>query len=133
MEVEMQRYAVYRFYLFVGMIIIPAMLWVSPSDAVVVKQGAKTVLVDRTGERWDISQAVSIGYDPARFEFGIGRYAFQALDDSHWVPDTSSLSSRMRVIGIAGDGNAHAYSVRKLTRHEIANTFLGEHAIVAGY
>ncbi len=101
--------------------------------AAVVKQGLKTFLVDRTGERWDITQAVSIGFDPNQFEFGIGRYAFNPLDDSHWHADSTHHSAEMRVIGVAADGDAHAYSVRKLSYHETANTFLGSKAIVAGY
>ena len=89
--------------------------------------------MDRTGERWDITQAVSIGFDPAQFEFGIGRHAFNPLDDTHWQPGSAPNASGMRIIGIAGDGDAHAYSVDKLRYHETANTYLGSAAIVAGY
>ncbi len=31
------------------------------------------------------------------------------------------------------EGSAHAYSVRKLSRHEIANTIIGGRPIAAGY
>jgi len=107
----------------------------SSAAAEVIKEGDKTYLVDQTGERWDISQAVSIGYDPYQFEFGIGRHAFQTLDDRHWnsTTDHPSASKGMRVIGVAGDGDVHAYSVGKLRHHEIANTYLGSQAIVTGY
>jgi hypothetical protein len=101
--------------------------------ATVVKDGQETFLVDRTGERWDITQAVSIGFDPDGFEFGIGRYAFNPLDDSHWQDASAGTRSTMRVIGVADGDDAHAYSVRKLSHHETANTFLGDKAIVAGY
>lgn len=101
--------------------------------AEVVKDGKTTFLVDRTGDRWDITQAVSIGFDPDRFEFGIGRYAFNPLDDNHWQDDSTHNDAGMRVIGVAADGEAHAYAVRKLSYHETANTFLGSKAIVAGY
>lgn len=101
--------------------------------ATVLKEGDKTYLVDQTGERWDITQAVSIGFDPDLFEFGIGRYAFEPLDDTNWENGSVKPSSEMRIIGIAGFGDAHAYSVRKLRHHETANTFLGPEAIVAGY
>ena len=99
----------------------------------VLKEGGQTYLVDRTGERWDITQAVSIGFDPDHFEFGIGRHAFNPLDDNHWQSSSTQNGSRMRVIGVAGNGDAHAYSVNKLRYHETANTFLGSEAIVAGY
>ena len=103
------------------------------AEAVVIKEGNNTYLVDRTGERWDITQAVSIGYDPDKFEFGIGRDAFEPLDGTHLKSGSKKYSSGMRVIGVAGDGDAHAYSVQKLSNHETANTFLGSKAIVAGY
>jgi hypothetical protein len=99
----------------------------------VVKEGDKTYLVDQTGERWDISQAVSIGYDPFGFEFGIGRYAFQPLDDRHWDHRIENAPPAMRIIGVARNEQAHAYSIEKLRYHETANTFLGSQAIVAGY
>ncbi len=101
--------------------------------AAVLKEGGQTYLVDRTGERWDITQAVSIGFDPDHFEFGIGRHAFNPLGDADWEPGLKQNGSGMRIIGVAGNGDAHAYSVNKLRYHETANTFLGSEAIVAGY
>ena len=103
------------------------------ASAAVLKKAGQTFLVDRTGERWDITQAVSIGFDPAHFEFGIGRHAFNPLDDTHWEPGLKQNGSGMRIIGVAGNGDAHAYSVNKLRYHETANTFLGSEAIVTGY
>ena len=103
------------------------------AEAAVVKKGDRTYLVDRTGELWDISQAVSIGYDANKFEYGIGRHAFQPLDNSHWNAKSKDTASGIRIIGVAGNGDAHAYSVGKLRYHETANTMLGTQAIVAGY
>ena len=103
------------------------------ASAAVLKEGGQTYLLDRTGERWDITQAVSIGFDPDHFEFGIGRHAFNPLGDADWEPGLKQNGSKMRVIGVAGNGDAHAYSVNKLRYHETANTFLGSAAIVAGY
>ncbi len=120
------------FQTFLGVCLILVFL-VPPTLAAVVKDGRKTYLVDRTGERWDISQAVSLGFDPRYFEFGIGRHAFNPLDDTDWQPGSKPPASGMRIIGVAGNGDAHAYSVRRLRHHETANTFLGSEAIVAGY
>ena len=89
--------------------------------------------MDRTCERWDITQAVSVGFDPTHFEFGIGRHAFNPLDDTHWQSGSKQNTSGMRVIGVAGNGDVHAYSVNTLRSHETANTFLGSEAIVTGY
>ena len=99
----------------------------------VVEEGGHTYLIDRTGERWDITQARSIGFDPYGFEFGIGRNAFRPLNDSDWQTDTKGHRPGMSIIGISGDGASHAYSVEKLSYHETANTLLGDSAIVVGY
>lgn len=109
------------------------LLIASPAASSVLKDGDKIYIVDRTGERWDITQAVSIGYDPNNFEFGIGRDAFQTLDERHWTIKPGHTNPAMRVIGVAENGDVHAYSVGKLRHHETANTTLGSHAIVAGY
>ena len=97
------------------------------------KEGGETYIVDRTGEKWDITQAVSIGFNPHKFEFGIGRNAFEPLDESDWQSDSDNSPSKQRIIGVARNGDAHAYSVNRLRYHETANTFLGEEAVVAGY
>jgi hypothetical protein len=34
----------------------------------VLKENKRTFLIDRAGEKWDITQAVSIGFDPKRFQ-----------------------------------------------------------------
>ncbi len=99
----------------------------------VTSEGNKTYIVDRTGEKWDVTQAKSIGFDPHGFQYGIGRNAFATLDDSH-LKDKVSFSSRdYRVIGIANSSEAQAYSVSKLRNHEIANTTLGSKPITVGY
>jgi hypothetical protein len=103
------------------------------AEAAVFKEDNKIFLMDRTGERWDITQAVSMGFNPDRFEFGIGRDAFYPLDETHWKAGSKQGDSKMRIIGIAGDGHAHAYSVNTLRHHETANTFLDSDAIVAAY
>jgi hypothetical protein len=96
------------------------------------KEGEEHI-TDRTGERWDVSQAVQLGFHPDRFQYGIGRHAFTTLDDSDLSSDTSSVPAFERVIGVASEGAAHAYSVSKLRRHEIANTNLGDAPIAVGY
>lgn len=128
MKITVMRIFIGRF----GACLILALL-APHASAAVLQEGGQTYLVDRTGERWDITQAVSIGFDPDHFEFGIGRHAFNPLDETHWQPGSKQNASGMRVIGVAGNGDAHAYSVNTLSYHETANTFLGSDAIVAGY
>ncbi len=106
---------------------------VQPSLSRVDKEDGKTYLIDRTGERWDITQAVAIGFNPNSFEFGIGRNAILPLDDSSLRKDSTFGDTGARVIGVENGNDAHAYVVRRLIRHEIANTQLGENPIAAAY
>jgi hypothetical protein len=58
----------------------------------VVYEGEDVFLVDRTGEQWKITQAVSIGFHPRGFQFGIGRDAIRPLDASSLCGDQSAVS-----------------------------------------
>ncbi len=99
----------------------------------VIEEKGKTYIVDWHGERWDITQAVSIGFEPHRFQHGIGRNAFTPLDDSQFSKDNSGVRFDERVIGITEGEHANAYSVSKLWRHEVANSFIGDRPIAAAY
>lgn len=101
--------------------------------ATVHEENGKTFIVDQKGERWEITQALSQGFSPEGFQFGIGRDAIRPLDDQHLGAKGTKLPGQSRVIGISGEKSAHAYSVRRLTRHEIANTRLGDIPIAAAY
>lgn len=104
-----------------------------PNPAVTGENDGKVYITDRTGEKWDISQAVNIGFSAKRFQHGIGRWAFKTLDDSHLSDDTKGAPGRLRVIGVAGETENQAYSVRKLSWHEIANTNIDGKPIAVGY
>lgn len=106
---------------------------VQPSHSWVEKEDGKTYLIDRTGERWDITQAAGLGFNPRNFEFGIGRNTIRPLDDTSLMDGTKFKDSGARVIGVENGDDAHAYVVRRLTRHEIANTQLGQEPIAAAY
>jgi hypothetical protein len=99
----------------------------------VLREADKIYMVDQTGERWDVTQAKSIGFDPHRFQYGIGREAFVPLDESYLSDNTFFVSRDLRVIGVTGGTEAHAYSVPKLRRHEIANTTIDSKPITVGY
>jgi hypothetical protein len=99
----------------------------------IVQDGEKTYIVDLHGERWDITQARSVGFEPERFQHGIGRHAFTPLDDSYLSEDTSGMDDHHRVIGISDGKAANAYSVSRLWRHETANGFLGGQPVTAAY
>jgi len=101
--------------------------------AKIIEDQGRTFLIDQTGERWDITQAVSIGFEPRDFEFGIGRNAFRPLSESDWSNRGAPNFPDSRVIGVSEGDEAHAYAVSKLSRHEIANTMLASEPVAAGY
>ena len=99
----------------------------------VIHDGDSTYIVDRHGERWDVTQARSIGFMPERFQHGIGRNAFTPLDDSSLKDHSPTVSKSLRVIGISDGKEARAYSVPRLYRHEVANSSIGDKPIAAAY
>ncbi len=105
----------------------------SSSAAWVVREDERVFIEDRTGERWDVTKARQLGFVPHKFQYGIGKNAFTPLHDDDFTNDLPQESSQARIIGIALDGEAHAYSVQRLRRHEIANTTLAGKPITAGY
>ena len=70
--------------------LMPILLGFSFSKA--IQEGDKSYIVDLHGERWDVTQAKSIGFDPQRFRHGIGRNAFTPLDDSDLKEQSPDLS-----------------------------------------
>ena len=110
-----------------------SLVLIQSAVADVIEDNGHTYLIDQTGERWDITQARSIGFEPRDFEFGIGRHAFRPLNESDWSTGVGNNAPNFRVIGVADGDEAHAYSVPKLSHHEIANTMLASNPIITGY
>ena len=103
------------------------------SLAGVIQKDGKTFIRDRTGEKWDITQAVSIGFNPNEFEFGLGRNAFSPLDDSLLQDATKSIPQRLRILGVSGENETKAFAINKLRGHEIANSRIDDKPIAAVY
>jgi hypothetical protein len=106
---------------------------VEPVAAFVILKGQKVYIEDQDGERWDVTQAKTLGFKPERFQYGIGRNAFTPLDDSSLSDDSSTVIRNPRVIGITDGTEARAYAIPKLRYHEIANTRIGAKPVAAGY
>lgn len=99
----------------------------------VKKQNGSIYIQDRTGEEWNITEAVSVGFEPDKFQYGIGRNAFTPLDDTRLSSDDAFVSLNLRVIGVSQGDEARAYSVPKLSWHEIANSIIADVPIAVGY
>ena len=103
------------------------------SSSVVMKEDERIYIVDRTGQRWDITQAVSLGFDPDGFDFGLGKNAFTPLDDSLLTHNTADVPSSARVIGVADGSGAKAYTISRLMGHEISNSTIGKEPVAVSF
>lgn len=101
--------------------------------ASVVRASGKTYIQDQRGERWDITQAQTLGFDPGGFRYGIGRNAFTPLTDARVRKEDKGLPGRLRVIGVVQGEEKRAYSVPRLGGHEVANSTLGGKEIAVAY
>jgi len=101
--------------------------------ASVLREEGRIYIRDQRGERWDITQAESLGFDPERFQYGIGRDAFIPLDDTRVRTGSAGAPDSLRVIGVVEGDKARAYSVPTLTGHEVANSTLGGREIAVAY
>ena len=111
-----------------------ALIFVSISSAAfVLRKGGKIYIKDQKGERWNVTQAKTLGFRPEWFQYGIGKNAFTPLNDSYLSDSGSSNFQNPRVIGIADGTEAQAYAVPKLRYHEIANTQINDKKIAVGY
>jgi hypothetical protein len=121
------------FYFF--MIILGVISWMADNRAFsrVIRDEGKAYIVDTTGERWDVTQAESIGFKPERFQFGLGRNAFTPLDDSYLSDDIGYVPQNLRVLGVVENLQAQAYSIPRLRGHEIANSTIGSKPIAVGF
>ena len=99
----------------------------------VLREGDKTYIVDRTGFKWDVTQAETLGFKAERFQYGIGKNAFTPLDDTYLSDDSTDVSKNLRVIGVKDGSFFQAYSVSRLSHHEISNSNLGSEPIAVGY
>ncbi|MFO8086135.1 MAG: hypothetical protein R6U27_17645 [Desulfobacterales bacterium] len=120
-------------FITIALLFFSGLVLLSAANSYVLHEADRTYIIDRNGEKWDITQAKALGFEPRHFRFGLGRHAFSPLDKSHWQSGKFGGPSNLRVIGVSEGKYAHAYSVQKLSHHETANTMLGNKAIVAAY
>lgn len=117
------------------MIILIVTSWMADNRASsrVIREVGKTYIVDATGERWDVTQAESIGFKPEGFQFGLGRDAFTPLDDTFLSDDIGHVPENLRVLGVVKNSRAQAYSIPRLRGHETANSTIGSKPIAVGF
>lgn len=108
----------------------------------IVKKDGKTWLLamgnpsSDSAEWFDVTDAL---IDPRQFNHGIGKDRIASIDAPEFTtmddPDINEkmrISNRMPVIGVEIDGEARAYPIRTMSKHELVNDTFGEaHVTVA--
>lgn len=122
-----------RFLVILYVILLFAVIPAAAGAAKVIREEGRIFIVDQLGERWDVTQAVSLGFEPQGFQFGVGKSAFTTLDDTHLKDTPRASGDGTRVIGITDGKEAKAYSVDKMRYHEVANTSIGGDPVAAAY
>ena len=105
----------------------------SPGPVEISHDRGRVTITDQRGERWDITEAAALGFQPEKFRYGIGRHAFAVLDDSHLQQSIHGPAAGTRILGIADGREARAFSLTKMTEHEIVNSTLDGRPLAATY
>ena len=103
------------------------------SAAFVERRGGRVWIVDRMGEKWEVTEAEKQGFVPGDFQYGIGKDAIVPLGEVAFSETREGPSGVNRVIGFAAGEASKAVSVEKLVRHEILNTEIGGTPVAAAY
>ena len=90
------------------------------------------------GEFFDVTDAP---IEPDEYQFGIGKDTIPAIDDPMFVPigDARSLledyyiSDESEVIGYVHNGQAKAYPIHIMNRHELVNDTVGGKPVTVGW
>lgn len=113
-----------------------------PHNRPIVKKDGKTLLWAKgdpksdDAEWFDVTDAL---IDPRNFQYGIGKDRIPSIDNPVFVkPDdaraaAARISDTTRVFGYAAEGEAKAYPISIMDRHEIVNDKFGEKPIAIGW
>ncbi len=102
------------------------------------EQGNRKTIVDRTGKEWDVSHAfLKYQMKPDKFQFGLGPNAIRPiLNPRHLQPGQSGYPADARnflILGTSLEGETRAYSIDKLSFHEVADEKFGNVHVAVAY
>ena len=104
----------------------------------VIEEGDRIFIMDATGKRWDVTHAVqNYGFDASRFEHGLGPNAITPINNPRMIspgqegyPDQNQTFT---ILGTSLNGDARAYPLDVLIRHEMANEKFGPQHVAVAY
>lgn len=95
-------------------------------------------ITDKTGKSWDITDAVQIhGMDAEKFTAGFGPDAIQPINEpamiEHGDKRYPGADEEFSVIGFALEGEARAYRISDLNKHEVVNEEIEGHKLLVAW
>ncbi len=92
---------------------------------------------EETGAQWfDVTDST---IDPREFQYGIGKDSIPAIDRPAFVRlddprlTAHEIKPETQIIGYVHNGQAKAYPLDLLNRHELVNDFVGGRPVTVGY
>lgn len=103
----------------------------------VVNQDDKVIITDQTGTDWDITHAVKeYSMNPDRFQYGLGVGAIIPINNPQFYsPGDAGYPSNDYtgiVVGVKINGDARAYPITVISRHEAVNDRIGDNYFLVG-
>jgi len=116
----------------------PSGLTASDSSGNAFTVAEAVFITDRTGRKWDITHAVvRYNLEKGNFNYGLGPDAIQPVNSPDFLsPQDNGYpadDSGERVIGIEIEGDARAYPITPLSRHEVVNDYVGQSHVAVTY
>ena len=106
------------------------------------EQNGRTLLWAKGDPESEESQwfdVTDIPLDPLKFQYGIGKDTIVAIDEPLFVAvddprlDEQNITDDSRVIGYAAEGDARAYPIRIMDRHELVNDAVGGQPVTVAW
>lgn len=99
----------------------------------VQRHGGHVYIVDPVGQRWEVSQAESMGFSPCKFSHRVGNDVSVSTDRASLSADAAEVTDDSRVMGVFSGGEARAYLVSSSRPHEVINDAIGGSAVAVVY
>lgn len=102
------------------------------------RTGPPVTITDRADHVWDISTAVyKYGFDADQFDYGLGVNVIRPIDGPDFLAPGDDgypgAGEDFPLVGVERAGEARAYPIGILTRHEIVNDFIGDAHLAVSY
>jgi hypothetical protein len=109
-----------------------------PTPPASPQSGPPVTITDRQGHVWDISVPVyKYGFNADEFDYGLGVGAIRPIRGPDFFapgdPGYPSPGDDFPLVGVTRRGEARAYPIDILSRHEIVNDFIGDAHLAVSY